>query len=412
MPVCLICTIFCTGLLAQTQPAQTGEKDVADVLKRIFRKKTDSTKAVSKGSFAILPVLGYNPSFGFSIGAKVSGGRQFGNPSVTGYSIFSAEAFYSTKNILMLQVKHNVFVPGNKVNWQGHWQIAKMGIVDYGIGTGDKNYQSRSFSLFDLPLRNSDSSFPVQYTYIRLTEKMYRQVKPQFYAGAGLSLDIYRNINDEKKQILFSTPHNRYSKRNGFNADKYSANGLLFALQYNTREHPVRSYGGVYADLTFRFNQQWLGSTENAAQVLFDFRKYIGLSKQNPSMILAFWHWSSFLLSGKIPYLQLPSTASDTYARSGRGYTLGRFKGPSYAYFESELRFPVTKNKLISGVCFLNVQTASTDLGRKVFQFWEPGGGAGLRILFQKASRTALCIDYAAGKYGSQGLFFGLTEAF
>jgi len=66
----------------------------------------------------------------------------------------------------------------------------------------------------------------------------------------------------------------------------------------------------------------------------------------------------------------------------------------------------------LSGVAFFNIQTASDDLGKKIFEYWEPGGGAGLRILLQKQSRTVICIDYAMGKHESRGLFFGLNEVF
>ena len=184
------------------------------------------------------------------------------------------------------------------------------------------------------------------------------------------------------------------------------------AVQYNTREHPIRSYGGIYADLGFQFNEEWLGSTKKAVQLQYDFRKYWSLSKKNPENVIAIWHWAMYKLSGDIPYLELPSTAADPYGRSGRGYTFSRFKGPSYAYFESEWRFPITRNKLISGVCFLNLQTASDDFNKKIFEYWEPGAGVGLRILFQKLNRTTICVDYGQGRYGSQGLFFGLGEAF
>jgi hypothetical protein len=76
-----------------------------------------------------------------------------------------------------------------------------------------------------------------------------------------------------------------------------------------------------------------------------------------------------------VPYLELPATAYDTYGRSGRAYTMGRFKGPSYACFESEYRFPISRNKLVSGVAFMNLQTASDDLNKKVFDYWETGYG-------------------------------------
>jgi len=100
------------------------------------------------------------------------------------------------------------------------------------------------------------------------------------------------------------------------------------------------------------------------------------------------------------------------YNRSGRAYTISRFKGPDFAYGETEYRFPITTNKLLSGVAFFNVQTASDDLNKKIFESWEPGGGLGLRILLQKKSRTVICIDYAMGKHESSGIFFGLNEVF
>ncbi|HYK45845.1 MAG TPA: hypothetical protein VEV83_11785, partial [Parafilimonas sp.] len=135
--------------------------------------------------------------------------------------------------------------------------------------------------------------------------------------------------------------------------------------------------------------------------------------KQNPEHVLAFWYWGSYILWGDIPYLELPATEYDTYNRSGRGYTLGRFRGPSFADFEMEYRFPISKTtKLLSGVVFTNFQTASDANNAGIFKYMEPGYGGGLRILFNKKSRTNICLDYARGRYGSSGVFFALNEAF
>ena len=54
----------------------------------------------------------------------------------------------------------------------------------------------------------------------------------------------------------------------------------------------------------------------------------------------------------------------------------------------------------------------TNDQSKKVFEYWEPGGGAGLRILFNKKSRSALCIDFGRGRNGASGLFLGLNEVF
>jgi hypothetical protein len=316
------------------------EKDMSDVFKYILKKKPDTATAKPAG-FAVLPSFGHNPSFGFVFGAKAALGIQFGDTSNTSYSSVGLEALYTSKGVISVQAIHNIFTAGNQLNLQGNWQLSKFGIADYGSGSG------KSFG--------ADSSYPVKYGYIRINQKVYKKISKNLFVGGGVSLHFYPRIKDEKQSNTFNSPHQQYnSLRNNFNPVKYNANGLIAALQYNTLEHSIRAYGGMYAEVNFRFNQTWIGSTKNAVQLQCDIRKFLSLSSINPTHVLAVWHWASYKLSGSIPYLELSSTGSDNYKRSGSGgYTIGRFKGPSFAYFETEYPFPITENKLISGVCFL-----------------------------------------------------------
>ena len=376
-------------------------EDLGDFMRRIRHKKEDTTKVEKKSTVSILPSFGYNPSLGFLIGAKMSGLKQLGDPENTRLSAFGLEALITSKGVITVQARHNIFKAANKWNIQGNWQFSKFLVADYGVGTGNKDY-----------ITKSDSTFPIKFNVFRFTEGVYRSIGKNIYAGVGATFNIRTKIDDEKLETLPSTPHQRYSQRNGFDTSKYYSNGLAFGFQYNTRDHPLRSYSGTYAELVLRVNPEWMGSSQKSTQFYYDLRKYIGLSKKSPEHVLAFWFIGSFKLSGTIPYLELPATGSDMYNRSGRGYTISRFKGPSYTFWESEYRFPITRNKLLSGVAFFNLQTASDDLGKGVFDYWEPGGGAGLRVLLKKEGRTTMCIDYARGKYGSKGLFFGLNEVF
>jgi len=409
-------TLTFTSVQAQEDSLQHDnnaprETDVNDLLRKLFKKKVTQQKTDNKASVTLLPILGYNPSFGFNVGINLMIGKQFGLKTNTIYSVFNSSASYSTKRIGTLRARHNMFTPMNKWNLQGDWQFSSMGIVDYGVGTGQK-YKGSDFYVNDMPVKNGDSAFPIKYNYVQVLEKVYRKVGKYTYLGLGVDFDIYNDIIDEKRISGKFTPHQRYSKENGFDSINYSSNGFLLAFQFNSREHPVRAYRGVYADVNLRFNQTWMGSSKNSIQLIYDVREYFSLSKRNPQHVLAFWQWASFKLSGEVPYLEMQGTAHDMYNRSGRGYTFGRFKGPSYACFETEWRFPITSNKLISGVCFLTLQTASDNRSKKVFSYWEPGAGAGLRILFDKNSRSALCLDFAKGKYGSSGVFCGLNEVF
>ena len=401
-------------LAAQTEKNQDSIPvvDAIDVLKDIFNIKPDTTKApkpAKTANVALLPSIGYNPSLGFLVGATISIGKQFGNAANTGYSVYQLNAIYTTKNIFTVQARHNIFREENKWNLQGNWQLSLYGLTDYGLGTGQDNY---CYCEGESPPSVADSLFPINYNYLRFLEKVYRRVGNHSYIGGGVSLDIFREITDEKLTTELQTPHFRYSIKHGFDWRHYSSNALLIAYQFNTRDHPIRSYKGTYFDVVFRFDQEWMGSWDNAISVQYDIRKYFSLSEENPEHVLAFWHWANYQLSGEIPYLVLPSTASDTYNRSGRAYTIGRFRGPSYGIFEGEYRFPISRNKLFAGVVFGSLQSASDDAGKGVYESWDAGYGAGLRILFQKKNRAALCVDYARGNCGADGLFFGLNEAF
>ena len=369
--------------------------DLTDFLRKVFKKKQDSLKQAR--TVAILPTFGYNPSFGLQIGGKISAQKILGDPKNTSTSTVGVIAVYTSKGIANFQAINSIFTRGDKMIFQGNIQFAFFQVVDYGIGAG---------------IGYPDSADEIKFKYLKFYEKAYIKVAPHFYVGGGLNINNRFSIEDKNLSDSFKTAHYNYSVENSFDTLKYKANGYILALQYNTRENPIRSYGGMYADVNLQVNQKWLSSTKNSVQLAYDFRKYWSLSKRNPETVLAIWSLAAFKLSGTLPYLEMPNTASDPYARSGRGYTISRFKGPSYFYFETEYRFPITRNKLISGVCFVNTQTTSNNINKELFGTWASAGGAGLRVLFQKLSRTTICFDYAFGQYGAKGLFIGLNEAF
>nr|WP_221452793.1 BamA/TamA family outer membrane protein [Mucilaginibacter sp. FT3.2] len=385
--------------------------DVANLVKDILHphKAPDSVFKKPSG-ITIIPNIASNPSIGFQLGIKAVAGRKLGTDPNTLLSVAATSVSYTTKGILYFYVNHNIYAPGNKWNFQGSIVVAKSVTPDYGLGIGmpDPNGSAE-----DQALVNANRKPRAYHSiYFNLREKVYKEVEKNLFVGAGVSFDIRTKIVDKADTTNQLTPYNIYSDEHGFKRDGYRADGLLFNIQYTTRDNQNRAYKGIYADAGFRVNQTWMGSTKSAVQFTTDFRKYFSLSSENPGHVIAIWNWGSYLLSGDIPYLELPGTAKDGSFRSGRGYTTGYFKGTKYNYSEIEYRFPILSNKFISGVAFFNEQTANDETGTKLFQKFQPGGGGGLRVLFNKATRTNLCLDYAWGKYGSKGFFLGLNEAF
>ena len=84
--------------------------------------------------------------------------------------------------------------------------------------------------------------------------------------------------------------------------------------------------------------------------------------------------------------------------------------GRDWIDIEAEYRTDLTSNGLLGVVAFANTSTLSETTGR--FGRWAPGGGAGVRVKFDKDHGSNLCIDYAWGVEGARGLFLSLNEAF
>lgn len=387
-----------TGQQRPIQPiSDSGQMDIWDLYRQLFHKQKDSTKAPS--AITVVPNISANPTIGFQIGIKAVAGKVLGKDPKTYLSVAATSASITTKNILYFYLTHNIFTNGNKYNLQGSLIASKSVTPDFGLGSRPGPDGTRKGYVF-----NSQ--------YYQFKEKIYKELAPHLYGGAGLEFDIRRGTTMKGGDIE-TTPYGQYNTMYGFKQDRYNSNGFLFDVQYTTRDNQNRAFKGIYANAGIRLNQTWIGSTKNATQLNLDLRKYVSLSKKHPEHVLAFWTWSSFVLGGRLPYLELPGTGRDINFRSGRGYTISFFKGTQFFYYETEYRFPITRNQLLSGVTFFNLESVNDEsIHQPLFHSWQPGGGAGLRILFNKATRTNLCLDYAFGKFGKKGFFLGLNEAF
>ncbi len=415
--------LYCTGIvIAQDRQDPPGvlskQTDAKQVLSKWFGKKKTGDEAAAKkpSTISTLPSAGFNPSVGLSVGVTSTAGLFFGNPAITTMSVLNTNAYISTKGLIQFEAKNNIFTNDDLYNIQGNVQIGKTVALDYGVGTGSRAHGEQGFTFDGLPLRSNNDVMTLNYSYIEISQRVYRRIAKNLLLGAGFVFNTYKNIDNEHKLGPNLHAHNyRYSKIHSFPTSSYSNNGLLLNIEYNSRDHINRPYEGMFIDLILRTNETWMGSNKGATQLRTELRKYWGLSGVNREHVLAYWFWGSYLLNGDLPYLELPGTGSDQTNRLGRGYTIGRFKGQSFMYSELEYRFPISSNKLFSGVVFANAQTASAQRLKNdvnLGEFVEPGGGFGLRILFNKYTRSNLCIDYGMGAYGARGIFVGVNEVF
>ncbi|MCJ8211032.1 BamA/TamA family outer membrane protein [Mucilaginibacter sp. RS28] len=391
------------------QPDLRKQYDFGDLVRDVFHpgRKPDSPRKTS--AIIVVPNVSANPTIGFQGGIKAVAGKKLGTDPNTLLSVGATSASITTKGIIYFYLNHNIFTNGNRWNFQGNLVAAKTVTPDFGYGIGEGKAEGTTAE--QLLANPNRKGYAIHSNYYNFREKAYKEISKGLFVGAGVSFEIRRNITGSDTAAP-TTPQGVYNREHGFGNHGYSANGFLFNLQYTSRDNPNRPYKGIYFDAGMRINQSWIGSTKNSMQITTDFRKYFSLSSASPETVLAFWNWGSYLVSGDIPYLELPGTARDGSFRSGRGYTAQYFKGTQFNDTEAEFRFPILKNKFLSGVAFGNLQTANDTQGTKLFEKFQPGYGAGLRVLFNKAIRTNLALDYAFGRFGNRGFFLNLNEAF
>ncbi|HEY4109535.1 BamA/TamA family outer membrane protein [Puia sp.] len=398
--------------LAQDQhPTEdvSGQYDFGDLTRFILNHGRPAKPGHNRSGITVVPNVAANPTIGGQLGIKAVAGKRLGNDPKTLFSTAATSASITTKGIIYFYVNHNLFTPGNKYNFQGNLVAAKTVTPDFGYGIGRP---IKGGTAADSVLANpAHKGHAIHSHYYNIREKIYKNVAKNLFLGAGLSFEIRDHI-DVGDTAANATPSSVYNIRHGFPQDHYLANGFLFNLEYITRDNPNRAYKGIFFDFGIRVNQTWIGSTKNSVQLTSDFKKYFSLSPTHPQFVLALWNWGSYLVSGDIPYLELPGTARDGTYRSGRGYTAQYFKGTQFNDTEAELRFPLLSNQFISGVVFGNLQSGNDEHGTKLFQQFQPGYGAGFRVLFNKATRTNLALDYAWGRFGNKGFFLNLNESF
>lgn len=383
--------------------------DFGDLARNILHphRKADTLK--KRSGITIVPNIAANPTIGAQLGIKAVAGKRLGGDPNTFLSVAATSASITSKGIIYFYINHNIFTPGNKWNFQGNIVASKTVTPDYGLGIGrDISGGSAADKILADP---EHKPYAIHSYYFDIREKAYKEVIKNLFLGAGLDFAIRRDITNNDT-VNNATPSSVYNNQHGFPQNHYASDGFLFDAEYITRDNPNRAYKGIYADLGLRVNQSWIGSTKNAFQITTDFRKYFSLSDANPETVLALWNWGSYLISGNVPYLELPGTARDGTFRSGRGYTTQYFKGTEFNDTEAEFRFPITANKFLSGVAFGSMQSGNDEHGTKLFQVFQPGYGAGLRVLFNKATRTNLALDYAFGKFNNKGFFLNLNESF
>lgn len=361
-----------------------------------------------------LPAIGSNPANGWLFGLAPSATWYMGDPATTKMSNLVGNFLYTTKKQWIFSSRSNIFLNENKLILIGDWRYFITSQPTYGLGSSTPND----------PVENPNQpgvwwgEQQMDFRLIRFYEAVLKRIgDSKFYLGAGYHLDIHQkieNFTEEEISGEFQFSHDKYNMDQGFDTDKYTLSGISLNMVMENRDLAVSPYEKNFAWVQYKINPSFLGSDQSSSLLMLDYRHYINLSQKRKRNLIALWGFGNFVVSGNVPYMNLPSITWDMFGRSGRGYAQGRFRGENMVYTEAEWRFPLQQNKeTFGGTVFVNAASfSSKTTNEKLFNQLNPGYGLGLRVMINQKNRTTISADYGFGQKGNSGFYLNVNESF
>lgn len=370
------------------------QRDLIDIGREFLRIKPPQEKDSTgkKVYFSFLPFSTSVPGGGYALITSTTAGFYLGDRKDTYMSRINFTPYTNFKQRFGLPIRSYIWLKENKWVIDGDVRLLKFPHEIWGLG---KQY-------------THDQKINLDYTYFRFYQHILKRIKGGFFMGMGYDLDYRTNIRSESNvSIADFTEYPYGTAQNGYSI----SSGISLNLIFDTRANSINTWDGNFANLQFRMNPTFLGSTENWQSLYLEVRRYHRLTdnpnRQNMIAVRNFF-WTVF--NSKVPYLDLPTLSWDPYNSSGRGLPLSRYRGKSLYYLETEYRRDITKDGLFGFVVFANVTSVSGPRA-DLFGNWNLGTGTGARIKFNKKSGTNIAIDYGISK-GHRGFRLGLGEVF
>jgi len=394
----LITLFLSSAVVAQETESEdlSEQKDMIGIIGSLFskgEKKEKPPKKEKKMELSGMPYAAASPSAGFKFGVVANAHYRIGDDPTTKKSAGTISLAYTTKKQLFFYLRDLTYFSRNK--WAADFDIRYNNNNEntYGLGGGTPK----------------DAEMQIDYSTIRANVSLMYGITPALYVGGGINYNRYYDI--EGWTASDDDPYYSYNTSLGINPHKSVAAGFNIAALYDTRDNIINSYSGINARATYSNLMSILGSNEAWQHLWLEFRAFHSLTKSHRHR-LAFWATGSFILAGDAPYMNLPATGYDLMGKSSYGYTIGRFRGDKLIFSQLEYRVGITNNDLLGAVVFANGTTVSAPNGSvKLFDHIEPAGGIGLRLKFNKFSRTNIAVDFAIGK-NSTGLYIDIAETF
>jgi len=359
-----------------------SQVDGIDYLIKLFKIKKSQEKIENKKvSFSFFPT-----------DTKSQGGRVLvssfnatfllGNKENTNYSTVYLIPYISFNGQYGIELYPTFWLKNNSWNFVGEYFTFNYPQETWGLG-GNSPKTNETF---------------VEGKQLRFHQNILKGILPNLAIGLGYQFDEHHDLEIKDNINSASSPNNIKTKT--------ISSGISFPLVYDNRKNINNPQDGMYASLTYLYNDTSLGSDTNWQSLFLDFRKYYPIQYARSVLGIRSYYWT--VLSGDTPYFDLPATRSEPGSgSSSRGVEKNRYRSNAMLYFESEYRFNITSNGFLGGVVFANTSSAS-EYDTQKFKHWQPAVGAGVRLKFNKYTKINVALDFGVSKdYSSVYLKIG-----
>lgn len=339
-----------------------------------------------------LPVLFYLPETGVAFGAAGVVFWHFAGVSPeTRLSSVQFLGYYTQRQQTMLRMPYELHFDDNQHVVKGMLSWFYYPLQYFGVG----------------PLPDVPTETYASRTFWLRTAYLY-QVRHNLFVGVQYRLD-------DLGRIEYEDANSKLAQSGLPGTQGGRASGLGLVLSYDCRDNIYVPQCGPLVEATLSTNQPWLGSDFRFTRLELDARQYVSLPHQQilgvHGVLDASW--------GNVPFQSMGLLGHNSI---NRGYYEGRYRDQVMAAMQVEWRVPIARGlyareelpfwRRFGVSLFASVGNVAPRLQQLSLAHLKVGYGAGLRFLFNRKENVTLRLDYGRGRFGNQGVYFVVGEAF
>ncbi|MBF0278141.1 MAG: BamA/TamA family outer membrane protein [SAR324 cluster bacterium] len=418
--------------------------------------KSDLIKKRESGYFVPIPLLAYDPDFGFGAGLRLYyyHNGESSDPFFSSTPYFHrafAQVFFSTENAkftlldldspylwgTLFRLRSRITAASNPAsNYFGHGnQSLKRFQVPAALQFHGESHAFSKLQEIEKKLRQvqaNGETYAYYYNYTHEVLSWQLTLEHDLAGGFVRALGGFRfeeseiadysgrhvSVSDSKEGIMGNTLlREDYEAGNIVGFRGGMDNIIKLGIAFDSRDYEPAPKKGIFADFVIESSEPLLGSDFNYTRVVATLRGYHSPFPKKAKLVIA-GRGMLYGYQGAVPFFNL-ATISDTQGkfrglggrRTLRGYKQDRFVGNAGALLNFELRWDLAELELFEQH-FAFLFTPFVDLGRvfddskkATLNNWKQGEGLGLRIAWNQATVIALEIAKSHEDSGAYLLF-------